>query len=137
MAEPVRRTPDLPNFDTYPAPTPSAQRALPEGDLGDDRLNDAAEQIGSNIGRAIRGVRRLPEHLGSLKERFTVIRGRGRRVASEKAQEMKQAAGEQVRRTRRRIDETVNEYPLQLILGAAGAAFLLGVALRIWRSNRG
>ena len=137
MAEPVLRTPDLPNFDTYPAPTPSAQRALPEGNPGDERLNDAAEQIGSNIGRAIRSVRRLPEHLGSLKERFTVIQGRGRQVATEKARDLKQAAGEQVRRTRRRIDGAVNEYPLQVILGAAGVAFLLGVALRVWRSNRG
>ncbi len=137
MAEPVLRTPDAPNFDTYPAPTPSAQRALPEGNPGDERLNDAAEQIGSNIGRAIRSVRQLPEHLGALKDRFTVIRGRGRRAAGEKAQELKEAAGEKVQRTRRRIDGMVNEYPLQVILGAAGAAFLLGVALRIWRSNRG
>jgi ElaB/YqjD/DUF883 family membrane-anchored ribosome-binding protein len=28
------------------------------------------------------------------------------------------------------------EYPLQVIAGVAGAAFLLGVFLRIWRSNR-
>jgi len=137
MAEPAFRTPDSPNFDTYPAPTPSAQRLLPEGTAGDARLNDAAEQIGSNIGRAIRSVRQLPEHLGSLKERFTVIRGRGRRVAGEKAEELKLAAGEQVRRARRRVDGVMNDYPLQLILGAAGVAFLLGVTLRIWRSNRG
>ena len=136
MAEPLR-TPDVPNFDTYPAPTPSAQRALPEGNPGDERLNGAAEQIGSNIGRAIRSVRQLPEHLGSLKERFTVIRGRGRSVAKEKAEDLKQAAGEQVRRTRKRVNETVNEYPLQIILGAAGIAFLLGITLRVWRSNRG
>ena len=137
MSQPVLRTPESPNFDTYPAPTPSADRLLPEAHARDERLNDAAEQIGSNIGRAIRGVRQLPDQLLSLKERFTVIRGRGRRVASEKAQDLKKAAGEQVQRTRRRINGAVNEYPLQVILAAAGVAFLLGVGLRVWRSNRG
>jgi ElaB/YqjD/DUF883 family membrane-anchored ribosome-binding protein len=137
MAEPLLRTPDSPNFDTYPAPTPSAQRALPQGNPGDDRLNDAAEQIGSSVGRAIRNVRQLPEQLGELKDRFTVIRGRGKRAAGEKAQEVKEAAAERVQRTRRRIDMLVNEYPVQVILAAAGAAFLLGVSLRVWRSNRG
>jgi ElaB/YqjD/DUF883 family membrane-anchored ribosome-binding protein len=137
MAEPLLRTPDSPNFDTYPAPTLSAQRALPEGNLGDDRLNEAAEQIGSTVGRAVRNVRHLPEQLGELKDRFTVIRGRGKRVAGKKAQEAKEAAVERVQRTRRRIDTLVNEYPVEVILAAAGAAFLLGVTLRIWRSNRG
>jgi hypothetical protein len=136
MAEPVLRTPDLPNFDTYPAPAP-ADRTLPAGRPGDDRLNEAAEQIGSTVGRAIRGVRHLPEHLGELKDRFTVIRGRGQRVAEEKAQEIKEAATEQVKRTRRRIDLMISEYPIEMILATAGAAFLLGVSLRIWRSNRG
>ena len=137
MADPVLRTPDSPNFDTYPAPTPSAQRALPEGTPGDERLNDTAEQIGSAVGRAVRTVRELPEQLGSLKDRFTVIRGRGQQAASEKAQELKETANQQMQRTRRRIDHLVSEYPLQVILAAAGAAFVLGVALRVWRSNRG
>lgn len=137
MTDPVLRTPDSPNFDTYPAPTPSAQRALPEGTPGDERLNDAAEQIGSAVGRAVRSVRELPEHLDALKHRFTVIRGRGREAASEKVQDLKESTNQQVQRARQRIDHLVSEYPLQVIVTAAGAAFLLGIALRVWRSNRG
>lgn len=148
MAEPVLRTPDTPNFDTYPAPTPAAERTLPPGNPGDDRLNEAAEQIGGTVGRAVRTVKQLPDQLGSLKDRFTVIRGRGQVAATDKARELKDAAGErareltrtageQLQRTRRRINGLVAEYPLQVILGAAGIAFLLGVSLRVWRSNRG
>ena len=158
MAEPVLRTPDTPNFDTYPAPTPSAERTLPAGNPGDERLNETAEQIGASVGKAVRTVKQLPDQLGSLKDRFTVIRGRGQSAATEKAREMKDAAaeraremkdaaaerarelrrtaGERLQRTRRRIDQLVDEYPLQVILGAAGVAFLLGVTLRVWRSNR-
>lgn len=147
MAEPVLRTPDTPNFDTYPAPTPSAERTLPAGNPGDERLNETAEQIGASVGKAVRTVKQLPDQLGSLKDRFTVIRGRGQSAATEKAREMKDAAAERARelrrtaserlqRTRRRIDQLVDEYPLQVILGAAGVAFLLGVTLRVWRSNR-
>jgi ElaB/YqjD/DUF883 family membrane-anchored ribosome-binding protein len=159
MAEPVLHTPDTPNFDTYPAPIPAAERTLPPGNAGDDRLNEAAEQIGSTVGRAVRTVKQLPDQLGSLKDRFTVIQGRSRGAASEKARELKDAAGararelkdaagararelkdaagEQLQRTRRRIDEIVDEYPLQVILGAAAIAFLMGISLRVWRSNRG
>jgi ElaB/YqjD/DUF883 family membrane-anchored ribosome-binding protein len=110
---------------------------LTAGNPGADRLNDAAEQIGSKVGRAIRTVRELPEQLGSLKDRFTVIRGRGQQAAGEKAQELKDAAAERIERTRRRAGVLIEENPLQVILGVAGAAFLLGVALRVWRSNRG
>jgi ElaB/YqjD/DUF883 family membrane-anchored ribosome-binding protein len=170
MAEPLRRTPDTPNFDTYPAPTPSAERILPAGNPGDERLNEAAEQIGATVGKAVRVVRQVPEQIGTLKDRFTVIRGRGQDAATEKARELKdiagekarelrdaagekarelrdaagqralelrRAAGEQLYRARRRVDYVASEYPLQVILGAAGVAFLLGVGLRVWRSNRG
>ena len=37
-------------------------------------------------------------------------------------------------RTRARL--IVDEYPLHLIAGVAGAAFLAGIFLRVWRSNR-
>ena len=168
MAEPLRRTPDTPNFDTYPAPTPSAERILPPH-TGDDALVETAEQIGATVGKAVRVVKQVPEQLGTLKDRFTVIRGRGQDVATEKARELKdiagekareltnaagdkarelrdaaaqgarelrRAAGEQLDRARRRADYVVSEYPVQVILGAAGVAFLLGVGLRVWRSNR-
>jgi hypothetical protein len=43
---------------------------------------------------------------------------------------------EAVSTVRDRVRSTAEHYPLQLIVGLGAAAFLGGVALRIWRSNR-
>jgi hypothetical protein len=37
---------------------------------------------------------------------------------------------------RRRVQEWEREYPLEMIAGFAAAAFVAGLALRVWRSNR-
>lgn len=39
-------------------------------------------------------------------------------------------------RARARATYIINEYPLHVIAGVAAAAFVTGVVLRIWRSNR-
>ena len=39
------------------------------------------------------------------------------------------------RRTQDRMKQTKNEHPLQLLAVIAGTAFVLGVAIRIWRSR--
>lgn len=142
MAEPVIRTPDFPVFDTYPGRAVSADRTLPEGrgepDIipGSDRLNGAAEQIGEAVGTAVSKLREIP---AQLRSRFVLIKGRRGQYAeqaSEKAEELRDAAGEQVERARLRIEHLAREYPLQLIAGTAGVAFLVGFVLRLWRSNR-
>lgn len=43
---------------------------------------------------------------------------------------------EALHRARARATYIINEYPLHIIAGVAAAAFLTGVVLRIWRSNR-
>ena len=43
---------------------------------------------------------------------------------------------EVARRARTRARLIVDQYPLHLIAGVAGAAFLAGIFLRVWRSNR-
>ena len=43
---------------------------------------------------------------------------------------------ETVSMARERVQHTAEHYPLQLIMGLGAAAFVGGVALRIWRSNR-
>jgi hypothetical protein len=43
---------------------------------------------------------------------------------------------ELARRARTRARLVVDKYPLQLIAGIAGAAFVAGIFLRVWRSSR-
>jgi len=46
-------------------------------------------------------------------------------------------ASESMHAARTRAAYYREEYPVQVVMGAAAAGFVLGVALRIWRSNRG
>jgi ElaB/YqjD/DUF883 family membrane-anchored ribosome-binding protein len=43
---------------------------------------------------------------------------------------------ELARRARSRARYVVDNYPFHLIAGVAGAAFVAGILLRVWRSNR-
>jgi ElaB/YqjD/DUF883 family membrane-anchored ribosome-binding protein len=82
------------------------------------------------------------EKLDVLKDRATDLSQR----ASERIGELKNTAGERMSDfgetarnrlyfARRRARYLTNEYPVQTILGFAGLAFVIGFALRIWRSN--
>ena len=82
------------------------------------------------------------EKLDALKDRAGDITQR----AGERISELKDTAGERMsdfadtardrlHYARRRANYLCNEYPVQTILGFAGFAFVIGFALRIWRSN--
>ncbi len=105
--------------------------------LGNSRLNETAEVIGSAMGSAVEEVRHLPERLQAMKERFRVVRDRTREQTAGKTAELKEAAQKRAREARHRAAHYAREYPLHVIAGAAAAGFLLGVVLRIWRSTRG
>jgi hypothetical protein len=105
------------------------------------RLQDAAETVGSAVGQAVNAVRELPEHLrlqqrlADMKQRFIVIKGRAQEDALDKAGELKEKVGVKWADTRTRASRLARQYPFGVVLGAAGAAFILGVALRIWRDH--
>lgn len=139
------RTDDFPEFDTYPGP--ESRRELP---AGGQSLQSAAEQIGSTVGRAVRAARELPERAGqvrtSLRDRLTVIRGRGGASVAEKASELKDAAqqkledgkqraAELTRQARARALRVADERPLHVVLGIFAAGLVAGVALRLWRNR--
>ncbi len=99
------------------------------------RLNETAEAIGGAVGSAVDTVRHLPERLQEMKERFTVIRGRVQEDAATTATEWKETAREKAAQARNRAAQLAHDYPLHVIAAVAGLGFILGVALRIWRSR--
>ena len=148
MAEALNRTPDFPTFDTYPMP--AADPTLPRqrnvtSERGIEVLNDAAASIGNAVGLAVSRIRDLQHE---LERAFNVARERASTAAAEKTEELRaaaeaktaqirNAAGEQIERARARAEYVSREYPFQIIAGVAATAFVAGIALRVWRSNRG
>jgi len=160
MPEPLRRTPDFPNFDVYPGEARAditvgnPARQLPEG-----TLVATAGRVGRSMGVAVSAVRDLPSRVGGMKGRLTLVKDRGARAAAQRANEWAErasakaselgaranelkdnavrAAQERVQMARRQAQHVAREYPLHVIAGVAGAAFLLGLSLRIWRKTRG
>lgn len=145
MAEPVTRTPDFPDFDTYPAPAPSSGRMLPATDpQPQSGMNNAAERVGSAVGSAVVAARRLPKQINStvgsrltsVKNRLVLVKGRGVREVNARAADLKDAAGKTARNAQERARFVANEYPLHVLAGVAALAFLAGFGLRIWRGSR-
>lgn len=140
MAENLARSMEIPAFDTYPAPAdPEELRMRSSHDKlveENPKLNEAAGRIGGMVGRAVEMARELPEN---VKQRFDVIRGGAGagRPLSQRAGELADTARERIRETRQRASRYAHDNPFQFLAVVAGAAFALGVVLRIWRSRRG
>lgn len=126
------------------------------------RLHTAAEAVGVALGRAVNSARDLSRHTEEVKERSRqsaeekvatakervaeIAESASRKTAEtyadakarvgDKLTEAKQVAGRRLDEARIRAQSIADEYPLQVIAGTAGAAFLAGVMLRIWRSSR-
>jgi hypothetical protein len=100
------------------------------------RKREAAETVGTAVGKAVLRVREVPRRMAEMKQRFTVIRGRTREEAASTAGELRENARQKVYEARTRAEYLAHEYPMQFILGAGGTALVLGFALRVWRSSR-
>jgi hypothetical protein len=151
-SEPLRPMPPLRGVQVpEPASSITPPRLHPERELPsaettrNTRLHETAETIGAAVGNAVetakqlprRLQRELPRRLEDMKKRFTVITGRGKQGASATTTEWKETAQERLSQARNRAQYLADEYPLRVIAGAAVTAFIVGFALRVWRSNRG
>lgn len=143
MAEPLRKTDDIPAYDTYPAPEGTAAAANlerpGEGAGYDPRrrrsLGEAADQISETVVRARELARELPQRMEGVRQRFEVIRGRAADESSRQLRHARDYAGRALRDAGQRADRLRRERPLQVLGGAAIAAFALGALLRIRRSR--
>jgi ElaB/YqjD/DUF883 family membrane-anchored ribosome-binding protein len=95
-------------------------------------LNAAAERLGRVIGIVVERTREATSKARELRQRLTRSRRTGLETATS---DWKDSARRSAYQARNRADQIAHQYPIQVIAGAAGAAFIVGFALRIWRAN--
>jgi hypothetical protein len=94
-----------------------------------------AEKVGRAVATVVENARGLPGQMRRAKTNLSIV---SRRTAGEIAATVadhRRAAEQRTTVVRNRAQQLAVEKPLHLIAGAAGAAFLVGFALRIWRSS--
>ena len=144
MAEPLRRTDDIPAYDTYPAPEGTAAAAdleAPGEGAGYNpqrrrSLGETTGQLSQTIERARSIARELPERMGTVRDRFEMIRGRLGEESSRQFERARSYADKAWHNARLRSERMRRERPMQVLAGAALGAFAVGVLVRIWRSRR-
>ncbi len=148
MAEPVRPLEPLPEtpVERGPGPVPIAppSASLPAArpapparryQRSENRINTAVDKIIHVIGVAVQRARELPDRAAELKQRVKVARARCTEEASDTMAELRRTARQQADHMRVRVQVWADEKPFQAIAAGAGAAFVLGFALRVWRSR--
>jgi ElaB/YqjD/DUF883 family membrane-anchored ribosome-binding protein len=131
-------------------PTSDDYRGL--GQNADNNLTRrTAESVGNRVGKAVNainssvrsgldvvseGSRQAGEKFAEAAEETRVHAQKLALEAGRRAQDLRDAAIYRARKARSEARRFANERPIEIILGIAGAAFVVGVVLRIWRSNR-
>ena len=157
MAERTLRTEQLPGFEDSPATGPritDPERELPASTTEraeNPRWNEAAENIGRTAGRAVAKIREFPRQIDDAREdareKLREIRiqsqqtGQGRfgqlkDQALDRLDILRNRANERILIYRNRAQRMTRERPIAVIVGAFAVSFVVGVALRIWRSDR-
>jgi ElaB/YqjD/DUF883 family membrane-anchored ribosome-binding protein len=146
MQEPLRRTGDIPEFDSYPAPAAGEpvigrtplERELPPARSA--RMNATAARIGNAVGSAVgtmrRGLHVMPRRVDEAKERLSETGEDLRHDIRAAATDLKDTARQRIFEARLRARRFVDEKPIHVVGAAALAGFALGVGLRIWRWSR-
>ncbi len=152
MNEALRRTPDTPDFDTYPSAPPDSGNS---GSL----LEQRARQIGSVVGKAVVVARQAQDKLknvsGDVEKSVSDLAGTAKAKANELAEEITARAsdvqcvaqektaklldeiGYGMYRARYRMNRLFRRYPIEVVLAAGAIGLVIGAALRLGRSNHG
>lgn len=136
-----------PGRDVTPA---NASVAFP-GDRQQQQMHEVAERLGGVLGTAIRQARgfssrvrgglqvvqgRVADRTSRASQETQEAASRLQEAAKEKAADWNQGARQRFVELRQQAEEMKTEYPLQMILALAAAAFVIGFGIRLWRSTR-
>jgi ElaB/YqjD/DUF883 family membrane-anchored ribosome-binding protein len=163
MAEPLRKSPLEENVEekktveleivpgsSLPGTTPAFDEAqarqmsadpshlLPEETA--EKQESKMEVISNSVKSGLETVTEKSKEVG---EKLTEVAGETRDRAKDfaleagrRAQDLREIAIYRARQARREARRFANERPIEAILAIGGAAFVVGLLLRIWRSNR-
>jgi ElaB/YqjD/DUF883 family membrane-anchored ribosome-binding protein len=142
---------DIPNFSTYPD-TPELPERASESNYrayayGERHsvLTEPARKIGWMLGTMIA---RLEEIKHQAQQRIDDAQSMIREKSAETGESVGESLDDAKKTARQKLNEArykaaalrrraVQDYPLQVILGAGVAGILFGVGLRAWKENRG
>lgn len=98
-----------------------------------DRLGGLAEEARARAEHLrTAAAERARQFVQTAREKGAEIAYRAR----EESRKLRQQAKSNYAHTRRRAGEVAHDHPVHVALAAGAAGFLIGVGLRIWRSNR-
>ena len=100
-----------------------------------DLLTRTAARLGRAAGSVVERARSVPARVEQAKTRFVLARQRVAENTSAAGIQGENLARKTANNALHRAEEFAGERPLELIAGAAGAAFVVGFALRWRRSN--
>ena len=128
-----RRGPELVQQSAPPIP---ADRELPRAPRQEEikgAVRDKAEQVKEAASRI---KETTAQALKDAKEQTAAVVAQARERAGYMYEQSRIRTNAALSRARLRASEVVDEYPIQVIAGVAAVAFVAGVLLRVWRSNR-
>ena len=97
----------------------------------------AREQAGSATDAASDLAQSMTERISSFRQEAAQTAAQWKEKAGERSGQLNQFAGQRIADARSRAVRATRENPIQIIIGLAAASFVIGVGLRLWRSNRG
>ena len=153
-----------PSPPVEPVPTVEVPRSISEASRGvstESKLHQSARRAGAALGEAVNSARDLSQRstrtnaefsrvaremtenfkdesaktAADLSEEVKMALDKGRRKVRANYRNARYAASEAYRRGYDQFRQISHEKPMQLIAICAGAGFVLGVFLRIWRSS--
>jgi ElaB/YqjD/DUF883 family membrane-anchored ribosome-binding protein len=98
-------------------------------------IEDVAQRLGALLGAVEEQLTNLPDRFAAFRRELSAHAERLSRQAGPAAADFKRNAEQRYQHTRARAQAIANRYPIETIAGAAAAAFVLGFALRLRRSN--
>jgi hypothetical protein len=140
MAEPLTKPRFDPQIDVNKPITPDVARPSPSPTaapaLEPTRELPPTHRIHPVQGRQIREPKSKILNLATnIQQNASAAYERIATVADDTVCQARQQAADALRRARNRARYILDEYPLHVIAAAAGAAFVAGALLRIWRSS--